>query len=477
MITEPKRTTKNHRPAPACAPAQPLQEAPPVAITLDPANTAAAALLRLEAELRSANTTSELAYILANEPRGITRAQQIAVIKRVTTGQFRVSAVTGISRVDSAAPLILWFEELLHRLTRESRAETPQELHVSGFATAYASVRDSYPLPFLLWLPFIDKQGTCFGGLLQARSVPWSENDIIIGKHIAGAGSQAHLALINGRKMASMAWLSSPKTAIFGGLVASALALIPVSMTALAPVEVAPRAAFIVTAGIDGVVETVTVAPNANVAKGEVLLRTTDITLRNRLEISEREVNVAESRVKKSQQMSFADARGRHDLAVAQAELDLKRAEREYAREMLSRTEIRAERDGVVLFSDVKDLIGKPVAVGEKLMEIADPNAIEFRVDLPLRDAIVLRAGARVKVFLDSDPINPVEAVVARADYKARMRDNQELAFRLIALSSGDGSMPRLGVRGTAQVYSDRVALIFYLLRRPFAAVRQWTGL
>lgn len=253
---------------------------------------------------------------------------------------------------------------------------------------------------------------------------------------------------------------------------------VPVPMTALAPVEIGPRETFVVTPGVEGIVRSIEVEPNAEVKAGQVLATLNDTAPRNRAEIAEREVLVADTKYRKTAQLAFVDARGRHEMAIARAELDLKIAERDYARELLQRTEIRAERDGVAFFADKKDLIGKPVTVGEKLMEIANPVSSEFRIELPVADAIVLRDNARVKIFLNSDPLNPVEARLVRASYKAAAREAQQFAFRLIAEATEPGTTaPRLGMRGTAQIYSDRVPLGFYLFRRPIAAARQWSGL
>jgi multidrug resistance efflux pump len=249
-------------------------------------------------------------------------------------------------------------------------------------------------------------------------------------------------------------------------------------MSALAPVEVAPREPFIVTSGVDGVIRSVAVAPGQSVKRGETLVVLEDTVLKNRAEVAEREAAVAETKYKKAAQLAFADVRGRHEMAVARSELELRLAERNFARELLERSRIKAERDGVALFADRKDLVGRPVTVGEKLMEIAQVAPVEFLIDLPVADAITLVNGARAKIFLDSDPLRPIEARLVRAAYRATSRDGQPLAFRLVAQAeAADATVPRLGVRGTAQVYSDTVALGFYLLRRPIAAARQWSGL
>lgn len=276
--------------------------------------------------------------------------------------------------------------------------------------------------------------------------------------------------------MRRLSWVS--RRVVAGSVAAGLLLLfVPVPMSALAPVEVAPREALIVTSGVEGVIRSVEVEPNAPIKSGQLLVSLSDTVLRNRAEIAEREVLVADTKLKKASQLAFVDARGRHDMAIARSELELKLAERDYARELLGRAEIRAERDGVAFFADKRDLVGRPVGVGEKLMEVADPARSEFRIDLPVADAIVLRDGARIKIFLDADPLNAIEARLERASYKSAMREGQQLAFRLVASVTEAGANVRLGARGTAQVFSDRVPLGFYLLRRPISALRQWIGL
>ena len=60
---------------------------------------------------------------------------------------------------------------------------------------------------------------------------------------------------------------------------------------------------------------------------------------------------------------------------------------------LLSRSEIRAERSGLLIYAAKSDWIGKPVAVGERLMEIGDPTKAEIKIELPVSDAIALQPG------------------------------------------------------------------------------------
>jgi hypothetical protein len=441
-------------------------------------NAAAAALLKLQADQLGIRTRGELAYFVANEPRQIMRAQQIIVLARGPRGDMRVQAVSSVTQVERSSPAILWFEGIAEALDDVHGLAVDCGFKSTAFGGGYQGFGKSYPLGHLLWVPWLDGEGQVFAGMLLARGTPFTSQDAAIGRHLAGSFSQTWRALGEpGWRKSRL--LRASRSTVLGGVVAALLALaIPVPMNALAPVEIAPRAPTIVTAGVEGVILGVLVDPNQPIVPGQVLVRMVDTTLRNRFEIAEREVGVAAMRYKKAAQLAFTDMRGRHELAIAQAELELKTSERNYAADLLERTEIKADREGVAFFADKKDLVGKPVAVGEKLMEIANPSEIEFRIDLGVADAIVLREEARVKIFLDSDPMRSIEAKLVRAAYRARVRENQQLAFRLVAEAEPETvAALRLGARGTAQIYSDRVPLGFYLLRRPLAAARQWFGI
>ncbi len=483
MRGHPGHGTTPSRPeaAPRRASPPPLPQTPPPRNPSQPHKpgdnplqaAAAVALLKLQSDMREARTPAELAYFVANEPRQILRAQQIVLLERGGSKAFAVRAVSSVTHVDRSSPLVLWFEGLLKGLVRQKGIGEAREIQLPA-----DKVADGYPLRHILWVPWLDRSGEVHAGMLLARTIPWPAADIALARHVAAAFSHAWSALSSKSWRAAHMGLASRRTWVLAAATVAALMTVPVSMTALAPVEVVPRDPIIVTSGVEGVVKHVLVEPNESVKKDQVLVSLADTILKNRLEIAEREVGVAETKYKKAAQLAFVDVRGRHELAVAQAELGLKMSERDYARDLLDRAEIKAERDGMAFFGDRKDLIGRPVAVGEKLMEIASPADVEFHIDLGVADAIVLHENARVKVYLDSDPLNPIEARLVRAAYQARVRENQQLAFRLVAEADpARTATTRLGVRGTAQVYSDSVPLGFYLFRRPIAAARQWLGL
>ena len=110
-------------------------------------------------------------------------------------------------------------------------------------------------------------------------------------------------------------------------------------------------------------------------------------------------------------------------------------------------------------------------------MRIADPSRVELTVNLPVGDAIVLEKGAPVKLYLDADPLNAVEATLDSASYHATPDAAGVLSYTVRADFAEGVEPPRIGLRGTAQIHGERVTLFYYLFRKPLAAIRQWTGL
>ena len=118
----------------------------------------------------------------------------------------------------------------------------------------------------------------------------------------------------------------------------------------------------------------------------------------------------------------------------------------------------------------------RPVRIGERIMEIADPSTVELRIELPVGAAIDVTPGQAVRMYLDIDPVHPLDAVLQRVGYAAVDRPGGGLAYRLTAQLQGDGPPPRIGLRGTAKIIGGDVPLALFLFARPLAALRQRIG-
>lgn len=427
-----------------------------------------ARFLDLERQTRAARTTEQLAYSLVNDSQPLFGFRHAALL---IAGKVR--AVTGVSQVEPNAPFVAFVEQANVQLFKQGRAKPASVVPAQPFSGAVLDDWQSLSAAQVFWLPLLDREGEVFGGVWLARDHPWNPSEQVLLAQLGDTYSHAWLAL-QPRKP----WRLQVKRRRVAMLVLLALLclLIPVRQSVLAPAEVVPLAGRVVAAPLDGVIAEFRVKPNQAVKTGDLLLRFDSTTLKAQADVAERALGVAEAELKANSQRSFADAESNSKLDLLAARVEQKRAERDYARELLKRSEVRAERDGIAVFADAERWTGKPVQTGERLMEIADPAQAELRIELAVGDAIALAPDAEVALFLDSDPLQRHPAQLERAAYEAQPTPGGQLAYRLDARFL-DSPTPRIGLRGTAKIFGQRAPLALYLLRRPLAALRQSVGL
>ncbi|GKW03192.1 efflux RND transporter periplasmic adaptor subunit [Pectobacterium odoriferum] len=428
-----------------------------------------ARFLDLERQARAANSTEELAYCIVNDSQPLFSFRHAAL---VINGKVR--AVTGVTQPAPHAPFIAFVERACTQLSSVDEKALAQCRVIQASQLDEQSRKDWQALsaPEALWSPLNDRQGNPFGAIWYAREQPWQSTDQVLAEQLSGAFSHAWLAL----EPQTTRWRRRARWKIVvPALLLLACLFIPVRQSVLAPAEVIPHQGRVVAAPLDGVIQSFTVLPNQSVRQGEVLVRFDSTTLKAQADVAERALNVAEAEHRASSQRAFQDADSKARLDFLAAQVAQKRAERDYANALLSRAEIRAERDGIAVFADATRWMGKPVRTGERLMELADPALTALRIELDVGDAIQLQQEAPITLFLDSDPLTPHAALLERIAYESEQTPAGNLAYRLDARFTD--TPPRIGLRGTAKISGDYVPLAVYLFRRPLAVIRQAIGL
>lgn len=426
-----------------------------------------AQFIAVERLARQADSVERLAFAMVNDSQALFGFRHAALL---IAGKVR--ALTGVSVVEPNAPFVAFIERAHGELQRQGLLEGAGPLDNARLDEQTRQDQRELSLPQAFWLPLRDRQGVRFGGLWLAREQPWNGAEQALLASLGETYAHAWCAL-QPRLPLRLRW---PKRRIAMCLGAAALLLLlPLRQSALAPAEVVPRGGLVIAAPLDGVIAQVVVRPSQAVKRGDLLVRFDATTLKAQADVAERALAVAEAELKANSQRAFQDAESAARLDLLAARVEQKRAERDYARDLLQRSEVRAEQDGVAVFADAERWTGKPVRTGERLMEIADPNSAELRIELPAGNVMQLENGAQVELFLDNQPLTSVPARLQRIGYEAEPVPAGGLAYRLVA--GFEEAPPRIGLRGTAKLYGSRVALGYYLLRRPLTALRQTLGL
>jgi hypothetical protein len=437
----------------------------------------ASALLEIERLLRDARTVRELQFTLVNESRGAVSYRQAILLSHGDDdkGPYRVEGVSSLPTVDRNAPFVRWIERLVTSFQQQPLAGV-RSLSFDDCPEELKEEWKEFSLPYVLWCPLVQPDGTAIGSLWCTRETIWLDQEIAILRRIADTFTHAWQTLDRPRYRVSTRLKARWITWTLVGAVLAALAL-PVRMSTVAPAKVIPREPAVVSAPLNGVIAEMIVPPNVMVQEGQPLFLYEDTTLRSNHEVAEKNLAVALADYHRAGQGSFFDAKNKAEVPLLKAEVELKETERNFAREQLDQTVVKAPRSGLLLYSDKSDWVGKPVVVGERVMEVADPAQVELRVNLPVSDAILLREGAPVTVFLDAQPLEPLAATVTRASYHAEALPGNLLAYRITATFTDPREVPHIGWQGTAKVYGDSASLFYLLFRRPISAARQFVGL
>lgn len=433
----------------------------------NPSDRLFAQFLGLERQARAARDIDSLAYALVNDAQALFGYRHAALL---IAG--RVRALTGISVVEAHAPFVAFVENAAGQLLAQQRLDKP--LVVTGDSLSAQTQTDwqSLSTGAVFWLPLLDHQQQPYGGLWIAREQPWSSAEQALLVQLGDCYSHAWLAL-QPRKPWRLRWPRRKVAIVVVALLA--LLLLPVRQSVLAPAEVVPRDGQVVAAPLDGVIAEFLVKPNQAVKTGDVLVRFDATSIKAQADVAERSLQVAEAELRANAQRAFSDAESGARIDLFTTRVAQKRAERDYARELLARTEVKAERDGIAVFADAQRWTGLPVQTGERLMVVADPQQAELRIDLAVADVLAFEPGGEVALFLDSDPLHRHSARLQRLAYEAQALAGGQMAYRLDA--EFDEVPPRIGLRGTAKLYGERGPVALYLLRRPLAALRQTVGL
>ncbi len=436
-------------------------------------------LLQLEKRVRHSVTFKELEFIFVNETLRLVNYRQAIFWRPGPSIGVRIDSVSGVERPDPNAPFILFIKGFTQNFfkKRESR-----EIHIvveDELDEEFRSGWREWGMGTALWCPLISPRGDIIGGLLFCREAAWEKGDLALIERLSDAYAHAWWALGRSRgpwrnRMMPASLKRILKLAGFFFIVY--MLFQPVRLSVLAPFEIVPNDPLIVSAPMDGVIKVFHVQPSQVVKKNALLFSLDDTSIRSAYEVSKKALSVVRAEYTRTRQRSFFDEKSRSDILLLKAQIDQKSSEVSYAAEVLQRTKVLADREGVAVFGDVNDWLGKPVVVGEKVLKIADPMRAEVEIQLPVEDAINLELGADVLAFLNTAPDRPLKAKLVKASYEAVETPGGILAFRLKATPTGKEKSPRIGLRGTAKIYGKEVSLFYYLLRRPFTTLRQKLG-
>jgi hypothetical protein len=439
-----------------------------------------AILLELSRHARHVRNPAELLFLAVNDSHSLAPYRQAAVWLDNS-----VKTLSGVVQIEANAPYVHWLARLFKTL--EEIKMQPRSIAANDTPGELAAEWDEWLPHYGLWVPF-SAEGEV-GGVLFARDIPWRENEIALLSEWIDVWSHAYRALVQPKQTFPLrlrVWGSKSvatqekrplwrKPSLWWALLGAGIAFFPVRLTVLAPGELAPANPAVIRAPLDGVLETFFVKPNQMVKSGDPLIGFDRASLASKLDVASQGLLTTEAEYRQSAQQAVSDTKPKALLATLQGKMEERRAEVDFLRGYLERARVTAPQDGVVLFDDPSEWIGRPVSTGERIMRIAAPNDVEVEAWLPVGDAIPLASDAPVKLYLSASPLSPISATLRYAAHDAIQRPDGSYAYRVRARLDSE-TAHRVGLKGTVKLSGESVPLIYWVLRRPLAMIRQAVG-
>ncbi len=434
------------------------------------------ALLHIEQRALSATTPGALGFTITNETLALAAYRQAAFFVTTAAGKHRLTTASGLVEVAEDSPYAVWLSRFA-----QSFALAPG-CHRMDFVDASAEAIDGWQewLPeHLLIAPLAGPDGRVVGMVMYARDQAWEDSEIGLLNRLHQTYGHCLWALSEHRNGIAKVLAGVTGGRLLRWLIPAIVVamFIPVRLTALAPAEVVALEARAVAAPQDGVISTFHVRPNTVVKAGEPLFSLDDAALSSRREVARKGLEIARADALTAQQRAFDDLKSRGEVAAATGRVQEKQAELASIEALLTRVTVKAEHDGIAVYTDPNDWLGRPVQTGERVMQLADPRDAGILIWLPVADALNLEPGAPVRLFLHTQPLSPLSGTVTQTSYQSVVSPEGVSTYRLRARFDKDATQPRIGLRGVARVSGEWAVLGYYLFRRPIAAVREWTGL
>lgn len=432
------------------------------------------AVLQLQTQARLAGE-AELGFLMVNETVGVVPYAQ-AALWRVGT---RALVLSGAGVADQDAPYAVWLRRLLNHVAGLPDATGMRMLTANEVPPAVAVGWAEHLPNFALWCPLTFPDGRLAGGLLLARHDPFGDGDAALLQALCGSYAQA-LAWHSLQRRRSLPHTLGGRrrlALIAALLVVIGVGLLPIRSSILAPAEIVPADPTPVRAPFAGVVDNILVAPNAVVHAGDTLLALDTTQLASRVDVARKALEFAQVEYAQVAREAVGDTRARGRMALLKSKMEQQEAELGYQQSLLGRARVTASADGIAVFNDASEWIGRPVELGERIMVIAPPSSRVVELQVPVAEIATFEPGAPVQFFGNLSPDQPVAARLSFASYGSAVGADGVMAYVFRAQLDDAAAPQRLGLKGTGKVYGERRPLALWLLRRPLATLRQWLAL
>lgn len=434
--------------------------------------------IELEKEARACENLDEFSFAVCNLTKKLFSYHQ-AIFWTRKYDKVNIHTVSGTAGVDKDSPYIVWLGKTIQKIEQSGQFNETKVIHENSLDEKIKRDWDEWLPEDILWSPFLNSNGETEGGMIFIRDIPWENYEENIASEICSSYKHAYLCLIkkSGKKIKRFVNRRTRYIKFAALALIIFVFLIPVKQSVLAPAEIVAREPILINSPLNAVIEEIYVNPNQKVSKGDLLFKFDETELKNRYETAQKQLSVSIERLRKASQHAFSNFESKSQVEILKAEVEIKKIEQQFVSELLRKVEVKAPQDGVIIFGRKNDWIGKPVVIGEQVMQLANPGNKEIDIFLPVADAITFNQNSDVLLYPHAYPLDPLEGNLLYASHKATNTAEGTLAYHIKVKLAKDKEFSRIGMKGTAKIFGKPVTLFYYIFRKPLGAVRRTLGI
>ena len=453
-------------------------------------------LVTVSHEITSTLNLERMLQTIVNAPQAVIPYERAAIALE-QRGRFKLSAVSGMTKLNADAPeiaplnsVLQWAalaEEIVNVKQHDDEIDAEREETRAKFKQYFTDtgMRGFYAIPL--------NDDTGRVGILSLES---SDPDFLTSVHIEllqVLAGQATVALRNAQMYKEVPFISvlepvlerkrrfmaMEKTrrklyTVAAIAVFVFLVIFPLPMRLVGDAVVAPAHRAQVQPEFEGVVGKVLVQEGERVRRGQALAE---------MESWDR-------------QTALAAAQARHQTALLQmnhalasndgAEAGIQRVQADYwktevanAQQLLDRAALRSPIDGVVATPHIDTFVGRRLQFGETFAEIVDASTAVVDVAIDDADVSLLHEGQNAAVKLNGYPTRTFRGTVTTVSPKAEAQADTRVFFARVAVDNPDGLI-RSGMEGRGKISTGWRMSGYVLFRRSaiwlYSRIWNWFG-
>jgi multidrug resistance efflux pump len=435
-------------------------------------------LYQLSTDLFASQSRQDLIFRILNSTIRLF-AYRRAILWSFDNKRPRLLGVSGREDINNQSPLATLWRDVITSLEENKRVQVLNDTSTGPQDTWQRLVEKTSGFS-VMWVPMI-VEGELRAGLWLER---WGKDVWDVGEcEIMNAFAQ-NLSLAWKQFNRLSRW-HNRKTSLLQRKVMAVAAVVivyllffqTVSLRVVAPCEIVPEDPEMIAAPLEGVIKQVWVQPGDRVKKGELLFTYEDRIIMQELKVAQKQVEIIESQYDRIQLRAFQDDEAMEKIQSLKYRLEQEEIRLKLAESNAGHLEVRAPADGICMLDNPEYWQGRPVQIGERVVQIFLPEKSKVRIFLPENDYIKFDREKPVRIVMNSDPGSKYEA---RLDYVAPQTSrNPEGGASFIAEASvaTPDARIRVGSKGSAIVYGEEVPTGYWLARKPLGGIRHLLGI